>query len=184
MSRKQYTREAALDAAMGAFWRGGFHGTSVATLCAATRLNRKTLYAEFGDKGTLYAEAVGLYTRQALVQTEAVLGTEPLGDANVRRYFAGMRYEADCRGCLMTMTANERALVPEASIGTVRETLARIEALLVANLRADGRPDAEARRLATFLVFSIQGITTMGKLEGDNERLAATLETVLSVLDT
>lgn len=183
MSRKTYDRDDALGAAMQAFWRSGYHGTSVSDLCAATGLNRKTLYAEFGGKDALYTEAVRRYTGGALVQTEAALTAKPLGRENVRRYVRAMRYEPDCRGCLMTMTVNERALVPPASVEAVAETLARIEDLIRQNLRADGIGEAESARLATFLVFCIQGITTMGKLEGDNARLAATVDTALSVLD-
>lgn len=168
---------------MGAFWRHGYHGTSISMLCEATGLNRKTLYGEFGDKDTLYEEAVGLYTTQARLQTEDVLEAEPLGLDNIRRYFRGMHYEAECRGCLMTMTINEKALVPPPSLDTVACTLARIEELLRANLRAGGHDAAAAERIATFLVFCIQGITTMGKLDGDNARLAQVVQTALSVLD-
>ena len=168
---------------MGAFWQHGYHGTSISRLCEATGLNRKTLYGEFGDKDALYAEAIGLYTKQALIQTEAVLQAEPLGSENIRTYFGGMHYEVECRGCLMTMTINEKALVPSPALDTVASTLSRIEELLRANLRAAGHGEATAERIATFLVFCIQGITTMGKLDGDNARLAHVVRTALSTLD-
>lgn len=168
---------------MGAFWQHGYHGTSITMLCKATGLNRKTLYGEFDDKDALYAEAVGLYTKQALIQTEAVLEAEPLGLENIRRYFLGMHYEMECRGCLMTMTINEKALVPSSALNIVSATIGRIEELLRANLRAGGYDEATAQRIATFLVFCIQGITTMGKLDGDNARLAHVVQTALSTLD-
>lgn len=182
MSRKTYDRAAVLGTAMQVFWERGFHGTSIHDLCEATGLNRKTLYAEFQDKQRLHEEALALYTRTAIEQTAAILSAEPLGADNIRRYFGGMHYESPCRGCLMTMTINERALVPPASLNTVAAALQTIEGLLVRNLEAEGLDAATSHRIATFLVFTIQGITTMGKLEGDNQRLAATIETALSIV--
>lgn len=182
MSRKSYRREEALAAAMDTFWQTGFHGTSVEDLCTATGLNRKSLYTEFQDKSSLFVEAVRLYTGGAIEQTRAALTVQPLGLENIRGYFRAMRYGPDCRGCLMTMTANERFLAPEKAVETVRQTLGEIEGLFLANLSASGLDDEMSRQLATFLVFSIQGITTMGKLDGDDDKLAGVVETVLGVL--
>jgi len=179
---KTYDRTTVLALAMNVFWLRGYQGASVQELCRATGLNRKTLYAEFGDKASLFAEALAMYTQGAMVQTRAVLSAEPLGRGNIRRYFRGMNYEPECRGCLMTMTINERALVPPPSVPLVADTIGQIEALFLANLLADGLDESTSRRLAAFLVFSIQGITTMGKLEGDNTRLAQVIDTVLGSL--
>ena len=183
MSRKRYDRDEALDAAMHVFWSRGYRGSSLRELCEATRLNRKSLYAEFGDKASLFREALTRYTAGGVARSRAALEVEPLGTDNIRRYFSAMRYGLECRGCLMTMTINERALVPEACVDEVTAGLGEIEALLRMNLVADGRDPTEVDRLATFLVFSLQGITTMGKLEGDEARLALSVRTVLSALD-
>ncbi len=182
MTRKSYRRADVLAAAMQTFWQTGYHRTSIEDLCAATGLNRKSLYAEFTDKDSLFVEAVELYTVGAIEQTRSVLGEQPLGLNNIRAYFGAMRYGSDCRGCLMTMTANERGVAPEAAVETVRRTLGEIEALLLANLAAAGVDEREGRRLAAFLLFSIQGITTMGKLDGDDARLAEVVATILGVL--
>ena len=138
---------------------------------------------KFGDKEALFTEAVGAYAADALRQTRALLSAEPLGLGNIRRYFAGMAYGSNCRGCLMTMTANERELVPDAALDRVRSALAEIEGLFEANLAHAGVEAGERRRLATFLVFTVQGITTMGKLNGDEAALARVVETVGAVLD-
>lgn len=183
MSGKTYDRDRVLALAMNTFWERGYHGASVQELCSATGLNRKTLYAEFGSKGALFNEVLALYASGAMMQSAAVLSAEPLGRDNLRSYFGGMAYEPNCRGCLMTMTVNERALVPENCLPLVSDTIEGIENLIIANLRADGLPERDCRRLATFLVFSIQGITTMGKLEGDNDRLALVIDTILDALD-
>ena len=167
---------------MNVFWSRGYHGTSMQELCAAMDLNRKSLYAEFGGKAALFEEALALYTQLGIEQSRVALTMEPLGVENIRRYFSAMTYEANCRGCLMTMTINERSLVPESSLQEVSSALGEIEELLRKNLLAEGYNQAIADRLTTFLIFSIQGITTMGKLEGDNARLRQVIETILGAL--
>lgn len=183
MGRKKYDRDEAVTAAMGVFWLHGFRGTSVAMLCQATGLNPKSLYAAFGSKEGLFEEALRVYTLGGLLQSRAALAREPLGLDNIRRYFSAMRYEENCRGCLMTMTINERALVPRAALDQVSETLDAIEELLRANLVAAALPTSEVEALVHFLLFSIQGITTMGKLHGDNDRLQLVVAEIGRTLD-
>ena len=182
MSRRKYDRGEAVAAAMGVFWQKGFRGASVAMLCEATGLNPKSLYAEFGSKEGLFEEALRMYTLGGLMQSREALAVEPLGLDNIRRYFSAMRYEENCRGCIMTMTINERALVPPAALAQVSDTLEAIEGLLRANLVAAQLPAADVEAMVHFLVCSIQGITTMGKLHGDNTRLALVVGEILRAL--
>ena len=46
---------------MRVFWSRGYEGTSMADLTAATGLHSPSLYAAFGDKETLFREAVDHY---------------------------------------------------------------------------------------------------------------------------
>ncbi len=57
-----FDRSAALHAAMLVFWKHGFDGTSYAELTEATGMSKPTLYATFGDKVTLFREAVLAYS--------------------------------------------------------------------------------------------------------------------------
>ncbi len=56
-----FEREAALHKAMLAFWRNGYETTSVADLTKAMGITAPSLYAAFGDKKTLFLEAVSRY---------------------------------------------------------------------------------------------------------------------------
>jgi TetR/AcrR family transcriptional regulator, transcriptional repressor for nem operon len=55
---RQFSEQAALDAAADAFTRHGYGGTSLATLLDATGLAKQSLYNCFGDKRSLYLRAV------------------------------------------------------------------------------------------------------------------------------
>jgi len=58
---RAFDREAALAQAMRLFWRNGFEATSIADLTAAMGIGAPSLYAAFGSKEALYAEALRHY---------------------------------------------------------------------------------------------------------------------------
>lgn len=58
---RAFDREAALTQAMRLFWQKGFEATSVADLTAAMGIASPSLYAAFGSKEALYAEALDHY---------------------------------------------------------------------------------------------------------------------------
>lgn len=185
---KTYQRDDVLFVAMNAFWDKGYHATSLADLVAATGLNKNTLYTEFGNKSALFHAALQLYTDLGVQQAQTYLNRDQRGLDNIRSYFRSMSYEPACRGCLMTMTINQRNLVTRKSMDIVHKALIQIEEMLYDNLIAgyearqlQRREDCQ--RLAAFFIFSIQGITTMGKYEGNQSKLDLVVETILAVLE-
>jgi len=62
---RAYDPDRALAAAMQAFWRLGYAGTSLEELSAATDMNRPSMYAAFGDKRTLYRKTLDSYIETA-----------------------------------------------------------------------------------------------------------------------
>lgn len=55
---KAFDTNAALNAAMVVFWEKGFEGTSLTDLTQAMGINRPSLYATFGDKHSLFRQAL------------------------------------------------------------------------------------------------------------------------------
>lgn len=58
---RAFDRDAALSQAMRLFWQKGFDATSIADLTAAMGIASPSLYAAFGSKEALYAEALDHY---------------------------------------------------------------------------------------------------------------------------
>ena len=58
---RSFDRDAALEAATLLFWRQGYAATSMAELCQAMGIASPSLYAAFGSKEALYAEAIRRY---------------------------------------------------------------------------------------------------------------------------
>jgi AcrR family transcriptional regulator len=59
---RAFDRESALRTAMKLFWAKGYEATSIAHLTEALGIGVKSLYAAFGSKDALYAEALRYYT--------------------------------------------------------------------------------------------------------------------------
>lgn len=58
---RSFDRTKALDHALLAFWRDGFEATSMSDLVEAMGINSPSIYAAFGSKEALFAEAVEHY---------------------------------------------------------------------------------------------------------------------------
>jgi len=74
-----------LDKVVNVFWQHGYEGTSMATLMAATGLNKPSLYAAFGSKEDLFRSALDRYwqrqgelTRKHLDEPNARTGVEQI----------------------------------------------------------------------------------------------------------
>lgn len=58
---REFDRDAALERAVRVFWQRGYEGTSLADLTYALGIGRPSLYAAFGNKETLFREALDRY---------------------------------------------------------------------------------------------------------------------------
>jgi len=58
---RNFDREKALTQALDIFWRRGYQPASIAELCKAMGINAPSLYATFGNKASLFLEAVRFY---------------------------------------------------------------------------------------------------------------------------
>jgi AcrR family transcriptional regulator len=58
---REFNADEMLDKVVNVFWQHGYEGTSMATLMAATGLNKPSLYAAFGSKEALFRAALERY---------------------------------------------------------------------------------------------------------------------------
>jgi AcrR family transcriptional regulator len=112
---KAFDRETVLEAAMMLFWNRGFEQTSVDDLAAAMGIRTSSLYSSFGDKETLFLEAVKYYRAgRGSVYDAAVLAgkTAKEGVENLFRVTAMERTRKDqpsgCMLCLALPTCSPK----------------------------------------------------------------------------
>src|SRR5580700_8946169 len=116
---RQYDPDQALAKAAAAFWKGGYAGTSLDELSAATGMNRPSLYAAFGEKRDLYLKTLERYQRKSRAKTLELLADRPSLRVFLTRFYDGALeiYRAgdeDARGCYSISTAPAQATVDPA----------------------------------------------------------------------
>jgi AcrR family transcriptional regulator len=108
---RAFDRKSALAQATRLFWEKGFEATSMADLTAAMGIGSPSLYAAFGSKEALYAEALGHYRDTY----ETLVWSNFFSKDDVREAFACWLHDsagaltgclADIpRGCMVTLSA-------------------------------------------------------------------------------
>jgi TetR/AcrR family transcriptional repressor of nem operon len=186
---KQFDRDKVLDRAMTLFWRRGYEATSIEELVAATRINRGSLYATFGNKRSLflailerYWEQVGTAMMSALDHPDPRRAIELMLESIIKRT-SDPRWP---RGCLNTNTALECPGVGDEISRKIAEGLGRQESAIYGVLRraqAEGSldPAQDARALARLFLGVAQGMNVVNKATADPTMLKDMVSAVMSV---
>ncbi|UNO40005.1 TetR/AcrR family transcriptional regulator [Streptomyces sp. MST-110588] len=180
---RSFDRETALEQAMRAFWEYGYEAVSVAHLTEAMGIKAPSLYAAFGDKRTLFEEAIETYVREFGGFVDRALAEEP----TARRGVARMLREAAAhhtlpgypRGCMVISAATNCTAQSEEVMHGLRERRQHNVELLARRIGADierGELPAgtDARALAVYSATVLQGMSQQARDGADR----ATLEKV------
>ncbi|MBW8700966.1 HTH-type transcriptional repressor ComR [Streptomyces sp. MBT84] len=179
---RSFDREAALEKAVLAFWERGYEATSVADLTQVMGIGAPSLYAAFGDKRSLFEEAVGVYCDRYGSFVERALAEEPTVRGAFRRILdeAADLYTAagHPHGCLVIHAATNCTTPEVEELLRVRrnEDVAAFESRVRAGVAA-GELDSgtDARALARYARAIIQGMSQQardGASRGELEALA------------
>lgn len=162
---RTFDRDAALDKALRLFWERGYEQTSISDLTRELGIAAPSLYAAFGDKRTLFEEAVARYEASPRSVTAAGLaGTSPRDVLQAMFERAVQEYpsEEHPRGCLvnsaselaanrahnLTLTATRLEEVAEdAASKDAAETLAAFAHVVLVGLSSYARDGADEHRL-------------------------------------
>jgi len=189
---KAFDRHKALIQALQLFWRTGYAATSVDDLSRALHLSRSSLYATFGDKRTLFLEALRFYSEQVISRTARTVQEAPSPRAGIRAIFdelaAGAGTDRGAMGCFMINSVAE--LVPYDPDVTelarsYSQAVQRILADAVAHAAAQqGLPsDHTPAQLAAYLFNALQGIRILLKSGATREQVDAVCAMTLQSLE-
>jgi TetR/AcrR family transcriptional regulator, copper-responsive repressor len=160
---REFDRAEALRIAMKLFCKHGYEGVSIADLTAAMNISPPSLYAAFGDKETLFREALALYQQRPDLPRFAASGT-------IREQIKALMYDTvraatdpDFPGCMVS--AGMLACRPEHeeladSIAEIRTARCDMIARHLEDAMASGElpPDADTKAIGRFLMALAQGI--------------------------
>lgn len=176
---------------MEVFWKHGYEAAGVQALLDGMKINRGSMYATFGDKRSLFLEAIDHYRKAVVTDLVAMLGAPDAPRRSIRRtleHVAQRSGGANCRGCMLTNTAVEAAPHDPVVARAVRDALGTIErAFLRALERARDQgeigSDVNLRSSARLLLGVMQGLVVMGKAGMSQPTMQDVIETTLRSLD-
>lgn len=162
------------DEAMKLFWDRGFDAVSISDVTAATGVNRRSIYAEFGSKENLFERA----TQRYLAGPGGYL-TEALARPTAREVAAAMVHGAaeavsgDTAGCLTVGNAPGLAGLRDVS---VRQLAERFDAAV-----ADGELSGVDTVLLARWIFAVgQGLSIQARSGATRAELHAVADLALA----
>jgi len=176
----EFDREAAVRAALGQFWRRGFEAVSASDLAEAMSIKRSSLYNSFGDRETVFREALEAYRRiapdAALARIEPGQPVKPALRRVFRDICRARAADPGARGCLVVNSVCELVGVNK-KLGArvadaVREGIGVYERLLrqAADQGEIERP-GNVRTAARAFVAFVSGLNTISKVVRDEPTL-------------
>jgi TetR/AcrR family transcriptional repressor of nem operon len=188
---RAFDADEALTQARDLFWTRGYANTSIQDLVDELNVQRGSLYAAFGDKHSLYLQAVDLYAREMRERLERALATGPVLPTLRRMLLnpaaltgADPQRQGHRRGCLLGNTAAQlqpddvstTALVA-AAYDAVLDVLtdAFTRAQLTGEVTTASTPTAQAQ--LALLLF--QGAALVGRAQLDSSRYADGIDAAL-----
>lgn len=111
---RSFDKDFALEKAMLVFWKNGYPGTSLTDLTTAMGINKPSLYAAFGNKETLFNQALAFYlTKHGQYHSELLLVSDLPLKARVKNYLlsiAKMLTDTNSpKGCFICLSTSEMA---------------------------------------------------------------------------
>ena len=188
---KEFDREEALTKGLELFWQQGFSDTSTQQLVEHLGINRKSMYAEFGNKQKFFEAALQRYS-QIVDQNFGPLEEPAAALTEIKalfRYFADeSKGRAAGLGCLMCNTAIEQA---QGELATRRHVTAYIKrvtkafanALANAQQRGEVSSKVDLKAQAQFLTSTVLGMSVLAKARAAPDLIDGSLQVTLDHLD-
>jgi AcrR family transcriptional regulator len=186
---RTFDRADALAKAMELFWRRGYEGASLADLTETMGINRPSLYAAFGNKEALFAEALACYEEVEGGAITRLLDEAPTARAGIE---ASLRHNARVyasegrpHGCMIVLSSvvgtpdsrNVRQLLAERRRAGEAELRRRIER---GKMDGDVAAQADAANLASFLTAVLQGMSVKARDGASRAELDAIVDAALA----
>jgi TetR/AcrR family transcriptional repressor of nem operon len=189
---RTFEETAALDAAIGCFWRRGYEATSVRDLAAAMGISGTSLYNTFEDKHALFVRALERYMDSAARERIARLETTLPPKAAIRKFIGDVVNRSvddpDRRGCFLINSALEVAPHDPKLGAEIAARLGEIEQffrrMIVAG-QADGTitHTRDVGDLARLLLGILLGIRVLARTNPDRALLEGMARPALALLD-
>lgn len=189
---REFDEGAALDAAIQCFWSRGYEATSVRDLADAMGIAGPSLYNTFGDKRTLYRQALEHYVERGFCDRVRRFESDLAPRAAIAAFFDEIielsLADDQRKGCLIVNSALELAPHdPEFQVALVK-VLRDMEAFFHRCVKAGQDTGAisvslPADDLARMLLGLLMGLRVLARSRPEPELLRGLVRPALALLD-
>jgi TetR/AcrR family transcriptional repressor of nem operon len=188
---RKFDETRAIDAAMTAFWRNGYEGTSTRDLSDSTGLGPSSLYRSFGDKRQLYLRSLRKYYETGTNEQIAILDRPgPVKDRLRELMVHAIDIDlsgSDRTGCFAINAAIEMAGSDADVKREVNRHFATVEAALrsvITRGQSSGEidPARDPAALAKQVLSTYYGLRVLGRVQQDRQALLSVVESTLACL--
>lgn len=168
---RAFDRLSALEAAVRVFWQKGFTAASMSDLCEAMGIGSPSLYAAFGSKKQLYAEAIRHYGGKGGAQFREVMNSAPTAKLGIEAFLRLSARLLACPGrppgCMVVLSSVASEGVTELAGMVVRERKKSLELVKTRLLRGikegDVPPNTNVTALSRYFVTLQQGMSIQAR---------------------
>ncbi|UDF04816.1 TetR/AcrR family transcriptional regulator [Asticcacaulis sp. AND118] len=191
---RAFDREAALTKAMRLFWCKGFAATSISDLTEVMGIGSPSLYAAFGSKEALYAEAVRHYVDSYDFYAWGAFRAAPTAREAIEVYLMGLSKALSGevsdmpRGCMVTLSSVGHEGYPELGEIVRNERMSAYkrlkERLEQAVSEGEFPPSTDIEGLARFVQTIVAGMSILARDGARSQDLEAVVRTAMRVWGT
>jgi TetR/AcrR family transcriptional repressor of nem operon len=189
---REFHEGTVLDAAIDCFWRDGYEATSVRDLADRMGMTGTSLYNAFGDKRSLFRQALERYAersmRARIARMESAFPPKEAVRAFVTEIIERSLDDRERRGCLLVNSTLERAPHDPELGAEVARRLSEIEAFFrrsISAAQAEGSvpPDHDPKDMARLLLGVTLGIRVLARSQPSRALLEGVARPALALLD-
>ncbi|MBB3860192.1 AcrR family transcriptional regulator [Novosphingobium hassiacum] len=184
---REFCADNALAAALRVFWAKGYEGASLSDLTEAMGITRPSLYAAFGNKETLFRQALDLYEREK----QAYIGEamrEPTARAVAENLLQGSVDTAtgsESRGCMGVIASVACQAVEPSIRDDVNRRAESAKQLIVermerAIMEGEFVVPTKANVITRYLLAVMQGISVQAQAGATRAELLEVVEAAMA----
>lgn len=172
------------------FWEKGYNGTSMQDLVDVTGLNRSSIYNTYGDKFSLFTEALNYYRNAQNEMLDGIKAKAKSPKEFIHILFNGIWSELNSennKGCFFSNCTAEMANSNDEVHGFLADNQEKMVCIfkdLIEKAQAQGeiKADKDVETLANYLFSSLHGLRITSMINPDRDKIKAVADQVLSAL--
>jgi AcrR family transcriptional regulator len=185
---RSFDRDVALKRAMMVFWKHGYDATSIAMLTDAMGIGAPSLYAAFGDKRSLFDEALDYYCKTYGAFTVQAMQEETDARAAIERLlreaaamFTGTDHPPGCLIVTAATNCSPQSASVQKRLRSLRSLSIRGFEEKIGSAKSRGRlpADVDVHALALFYSSMIQGMSAQARDGASREELETIVDAAM-----